>query len=97
MVTNSVLGCWIGWTMTSLPARSSRTNVELPLSIKGLPRGERQGRSKPPPERVKLPDRARQLPHHVFERQRRHTHGRRLHTGGAACLQMSGCCDAFLR
>ncbi|MFE3526029.1 ATP-binding cassette domain-containing protein [Streptomyces sp. NPDC059161] len=53
-----------------LPWRTLRANVELPLAIRGLPRGERRQQAEDWLERVGLADRARQLPHRVSGGQR---------------------------
>ncbi|MFC8661548.1 ABC transporter ATP-binding protein [Streptomyces sp. NPDC057199] len=53
-----------------LPWRTLRANVELPLAIQGLPRGERGRQAESWLDRVGLADRSRQLPHRVSGGQR---------------------------
>ncbi|MFJ1973028.1 ABC transporter ATP-binding protein [Streptomyces sp. NPDC087903] len=53
-----------------LPWRTLRANIELPLSIQGLPRAERRAQAETWLHRVGLADRAGQLPHRVSGGQR---------------------------
>lgn len=53
-----------------LPWRTLRANVELPLAIQGVPRGERRRQAGSWLDRVGLADRAGQLPHRVSGGQR---------------------------
>ncbi|OIJ97969.1 ABC transporter ATP-binding protein [Streptomyces monashensis] len=53
-----------------LPWRTLRGNVELPLAISGVPRGERRARAESWLERVGLSAQAGQLPHRVSGGQR---------------------------
>jgi len=53
-----------------LPWRTLRANVELPLAIQGLPRGERRRQADSWLDRVGLADRSQQLPHRVSGGQR---------------------------
>ncbi|MCW7945582.1 ABC transporter ATP-binding protein [Streptomyces hygroscopicus] len=53
-----------------LPWRTLRANVELPLAVKGVPRGERRAQAEAWLDRVGLAERARHLPHRVSGGQR---------------------------
>jgi len=83
-----------------LPWRTLRANVELPLAIKGLARGERRAQAEYWLDRVGLADHARQLPHRVSGGQRQRAQLARALAGAPRAVLMDepfGALDAQTR
>ncbi|MFC8200354.1 ABC transporter ATP-binding protein [Streptomyces sp. NPDC057298] len=83
-----------------LPWRTLRANVELPLAIQGLSRGERRRQAESWLGRVQLADRSGQLPHHVSGGQRQRAQLARALAPGPRAVLMDepfGALDAQTR